>query len=167
MRALVTYYSRTGITHAVAESLAATLGADLEAIRDGKDRSGVIGFVTAGKEASLRQMPPIEAPEHDPAGYDLVVIGTPVWAGTMASPVRTWLSTYGPSLKTVAYFCTTGHTSREKTLNQMAALAGRPARASLGLLEKDVKKGRHADEVATFGKALQAPPEGDGVESEV
>jgi len=152
---LVTYYSRTGITARVAEDLAARLAADIEPVHDERQRQGVLGFLIAGKEATLKSMPAIAPAVHDPGGYGLVVIGTPVWAGTMASPVRTWLTRYGAQIQRAALFCTTARTSREQTLDAMAALCRGQVVARLGLLEKDVKRAAHGEAVAAFAEAIR------------
>ena len=56
---VVAYYSRTGGTRKVAEQLAAILDADLEEIREAKDRSGVLGLLSAamGLHAQTRSGP--------------------------------------------------------------------------------------------------------------
>ena len=83
MKALVVYYSRSGVTRKVAQALAAALGAEIEEIVDTKDRSGAGGWLKAGADASLKRLTAIQPMTKDPAGYDLVVIGTPVWGWTM------------------------------------------------------------------------------------
>ena len=45
MKVLVVYYSRTGNTKFVAEAIAQSLEADIEEIKDGKNRMGVFGFL--------------------------------------------------------------------------------------------------------------------------
>ena len=44
-KALIVFYSRTGNTKTVAEALRETFDADLQEIRDLKDRSGISGFI--------------------------------------------------------------------------------------------------------------------------
>ncbi len=79
-KALVVFFSRTGKVRRVAEAIAAELGADVEEIVDTRDRRGPFGLLSAARDAMLRRTARIEEPAHDPADYDLVVIGTPVWA---------------------------------------------------------------------------------------
>jgi flavodoxin len=148
MKSLVICYSRTGNTRKVAAAIAAALGADLEEIREPKDRSGALGFLGAGRDATFKRSTPIEALARDPAGYDLVVVGTPVWAFTMASPVRTFLLENAGKLKSVAFFCTAGGNGQERTFRQMEELAGKKPLAALTLLEKELK--------ADFGAKVKA-----------
>ena len=49
---VVVYYSRSGTVRRVAEQLAALLGADLEEIRETKDRAGFLGLISSGRTPS-------------------------------------------------------------------------------------------------------------------
>ena len=51
MKVLVAFYSRTGSTKLVAEAIAQALNADVEEIKDKKDRNGIFGFLKSGYEA--------------------------------------------------------------------------------------------------------------------
>src|SRR5512136_2440098 len=105
---LVVYYSRSGNTQRLCEDVAKELGADIEGIQDVKSRKGLFGWLRSGSEASRRKLPEIRPFGKDPAQYDLVVLGTPVWAGVMASPLRTWLNANKAKLKAVAFLTTSG-----------------------------------------------------------
>jgi len=153
MKTLVAYYSRTGNTRKLAQAVAAALGAELQEITEPKDRSGFWGYLLAGRDAALKRATPIQPFAADPAAYDLVVVGTPVWAFTMASPVRSFLEAAAGQLKAVAFFCTEGGNGHERTFRQMAALAGRKPAATLVLLEKELTADFGA-KVTEFAKAV-------------
>jgi flavodoxin len=153
MKALVVYYSRTGNTRKLAGALAAALDAELSAITEPSDRAGFWGYLRAGRDAVLKRATPIAPLAADPAAFDLVVVGTPVWGFTVASPVRSFLAANAAKLKAVAFFCTEGGSGHERTFREMARLAGRPPRATLVLLEKELG-GDFAAKVAAFAKAL-------------
>ncbi|WP_430650081.1 flavodoxin family protein, partial [Bradyrhizobium liaoningense] len=75
-RILVVYYSRTGTTRKVAQSLSAALSCDSEEITEAGSRKGIFGYLRSAVEAR-RQIPSrIAATVRDPSLYDLVVIGT-------------------------------------------------------------------------------------------
>ncbi len=153
-KVLVVYYSRTGTTRKVAEAIAELLGCELEEIIDTVDRSGAWGYLASGRDALKKRAAEIKAPQRDPGDYDLVVLGTPVWAWTMSSPMRGYLSQYAGRLPEVAFFCTTGGTGVKRTFRHMEAACGKPPRAVLGLRMKDVLKDRHTERLAQFAEEL-------------
>ena len=80
MKSLVVYYSRTGKTKFVAETIAAELGSDIEEIVDLKNREGKIGWMSATQNASRGKETQIAPTKKAPNDYDLLIIGTLVWA---------------------------------------------------------------------------------------
>jgi flavodoxin len=139
-KCLVAYYSRTGTTRQVAEAVAKELGADLEEIVDRKKRRGPMGFVIGGKDAATKKLTEIDEPRSDPASYALVVIGTPVWAGTMCPAVRTYITRVKDTLPDVAFILTTGGSGVSRTFADMAELCGKEPVAQMGLTAKQVRK---------------------------
>ncbi len=99
MNILVAYYSRSGTTSRVAQELATVLGADIEEIQDTVSRSGPLGYLRSGFQAFSKKLAVIRPFAHPCADYDVVVIGTPVWAGGMSSPVRTFMREYGSQIR--------------------------------------------------------------------
>ena len=105
---LCVYYSRTGNTEKLMQEIAADLNGELLKLDDGVDRSGLRGWLRSGMQAMSRRLPAVKPPETElPLSiYDLVIIGTPVWAGRCSSPVRSFLVEYGNELRRVAYVIT-------------------------------------------------------------
>ena len=157
---LVVYYSRSGNTQTIARQLARACKADLEPIVDASPRNQITGYVRSAYEAALHKPGAIQRAKHDPAKYDLVIIGTPVWCWNMASPVRTYLLRHRRQLRRVAYFCTYGGSGQEKVLGDMVQLCGRPALGTLALCDKDITTTRHRDALTRFAQGLKAgyPP---------
>jgi flavodoxin len=106
MKSLVVYYSRTGKTRWAAETIAATLCADLEEVVDLKKRGGPIGWIGGGKDATRKSLTEIAPAKRNPADYDLVVIGTPIWAWSPTPAIRTYLAQNDLAAKKVALFYT-------------------------------------------------------------
>jgi hypothetical protein len=79
-RIIVVFYSRSGTTRRIAEALSATLKCDLEEIIEPKPRTGFLGYMRSLLEASRKRPSTILPRKHEVSSYDLVVIGTPVWA---------------------------------------------------------------------------------------
>ena len=154
MQALVVYYSRTGYTKRVAETISSKLDSDIERIKDMKDRSGFIGYMRSGWEAFRKKTPIIKDPKHDPSDYDIVIIGTPVWAQGPSSPVLTYLHRFSDKFKKTAYFCTLGGSGAEKTMSKMERRAKRPE-AILSLTTKKVKDGDYQHEINRFIREIK------------
>ena len=138
-RILVAYYSRTGTVREVARRLATLLGADLEEIVDPTPRAGSIGFVRSAFEARRRRIPPIAPSSHDPADYELVVIGTPVWASSVSSPVRAYLRHHRGAIRAAAFFCTYGGSGSHQAFAQMQEESGLAPIARMVLRQDDVE----------------------------
>ena len=156
MKALVVYYSRTGHAAQVAEQLAKELGADTERLVDKTKRNGPLGWLRSGRDATREIPADIEEPKRDPAGYDLVVIGTSIWNHRMSTPVLAYLTRFSAKLPAVAFFITC-YGNYQQTLETMARLAGRAPNATLIVLDKELKRGEHAAKLREFVAKLGAP----------
>lgn len=132
---LCVYYSRTGKTEALLQELAESLGGcELVKLTDNVERTGVIGWVRSGLDAMARHVPPVEPPKTRlPLGdYDLVIIGTPVWAGRCSAPVRSFLLQYGEELRAAAWVITRSSDVRyEEVFQQMDLYVKQQRRAAL------------------------------------
>jgi len=154
IKVLVVFYSRTGTTKRVAEALTASLNCDSEEIIDAENRRGFFGFLKSGYEAAVKKCPPIKEVEKDPSLYDLVVIGTPVWDGTMASPVRTYLMKYKDRFKSVAFFCTMSG-SRSNVFAEMESVCEKKPQAQCMLQRAIVEQNKYADKLEQFVNTLK------------
>ena len=52
----------------------------------------------------MKKKPPLKPYTFDPAAYDLIILGAPVWAGSPAPPLKTLLSETAMSGKKIALF---------------------------------------------------------------
>jgi len=155
MRILVAYYSRTGFTRKAAHAIADTIGAEVEEITDGKDRSGALGYMKGGKDAMMKATTDIAGADRDPSDYDLVIIGTPVWAWNMTPAARTYIKAKRDGFKGVAFFCTYGG-SPGKTLEGMEALAGMKPVATLGLTSSEVATGGYGERLKEYVRKIKS-----------
>lgn len=137
-KTLIVYHSRTGYTRRVARDLAGRLGADLEEIRIVQPMHGPIGYALCAIEAIAGLAPALRPPKKDAAAYDLVVVGTPVWFWSLASPVRSWLERFGRRGKRFAFFCTMGGSGAGRVFAVMKELTGGEPVASLALTDAEV-----------------------------
>jgi len=143
MKCLVVYYTRTGNTKKVAELICEKLGGILQPIISRKNFRGPWGFLYAGILSKTKKLPEIEPIEKDMKVYDLVVVGTPVWASTMAAPIRTFLFRYKDDIKRAAFFVTMGGTGEGKTFEDMEQVVGLPPVKTLTLRSREIKKEKY------------------------
>lgn len=153
MKTLVVYYSRTGTTKKIGESISSILKCDSEEIFDTKDRMGVIGYMQAGKDAMFKKLTKLKSIQKNPEGYDLVIIGTPVWGFTVSTPIRTYITKN--KFKNVAFFCTQGGRGAEKAFSEMEGLAGKKPKALLVLRTKEVLDEKYSDKVKNFVEKIK------------
>lgn len=139
MKTLVVYYSRSGSTQRVAQTLAKNLSADMEEIIDLTPRSGAAGWLRAGRDATLKRETPIQGLTKLPDDYELVIVGTPVWAFNVTPAIRTFLREYGPRCRRVAFFCVMGGSGNIRTFRTMTELAGKQPLATLAMREDQAR----------------------------
>ncbi len=158
MRAVVVYYSRTGWTRRVAEEVASRLGCEVEAVAPRRSFKGILGYLRAGRTAMKGIPVELEPLARDLGGYDLVVVGTPVWGGTVSSVIRTVLVQNAARLGRVAFLVTSGGPKTEKTLRALQDLCGKAPVATLCLRSREVKRGGYGPAVEAFVARLSGTP---------
>ncbi len=150
MHALVVFYSRTGNTRKVGDEIARELHCDSEELADTVDRSDPIGWLKSGREGMSKALTKLKPIGKDPAGYDLVIVGTPIWARDVSSPVRTYLAENKDKLRKVAFFCTEGNQGDEAAFKSMEEQCGKTPAGKLTVMAKDIARGNYVDEVKKF-----------------
>jgi len=156
MKSLIVYYSRTGTTKKVADKLADKLKADKEEIIDLKNRKGAVGYIIGGKDAMTKKLTKINELKKNPENYDLLIIGTPVWAFTMAPAIRTFLIKIKDYNKKIALFFTAGSSGMKKTLTQMKELLPKSKlTATLALTTSEVVNKGYDKKLDIFIKNLK------------
>ncbi|MGD9496520.1 MAG: flavodoxin family protein [Armatimonadota bacterium] len=146
MRVLVVYYSCSGMTKRACEAIAASLAAAgheavTEELIDRTERGGMLGFVRGGRDAMRRRSTEIEPVQADPTAFDLVVIGTPVWAATCTPAVRVFCEQFAGKLPRVAFVATMGGRGEAGAYAAMRECCGAAPVATLTLIDKAIKSG--------------------------
>ena len=128
-RALVAYFSASGVTAKLAERLATATGADLFEIKpeqpytpadlDWRDKTSR-STLEMNDRASR---PAIATRVADMAQYDVVFVGFPVWWYREPSIIDTFMEAYDFAGKTVIPFATSGGSGIGPSGENMAALA--------------------------------------------
>lgn len=152
-RTLVVYYSRSGTTAHVGHALARRLDTDEVVIQDQRAHGRVSAW-RAALDRLLNTLPPIAPIAAPLENYDLIVLGTPVWGGRAAAPVRRFLKDYGPNLSAVAFFCTMGGSGAASTFEDMQARLGKPPRASCSFDAKALDNGSYLGALDHFAMQL-------------
>ena len=94
MRILTVFYSLEGNCRALAEVIREAVGGDIEALRPVMEipREGFRRFLIGGKMALLGRSHPNLPLAVKITDFDLVFVGTPVWAWRMSPPIRRFLT---------------------------------------------------------------------------
>lgn len=103
MKILIAYFSKTGNTKRVAIDLAKKLNAETDEIIDLQERQ----FLNKGRDAAKGLLTKIKTTKN-PSDYDLVIIGSPVWAFNSTPATRTYITNFKNEFKKVAIFTTSG-----------------------------------------------------------
>ena len=133
MKYAVIYFSWSGNTRFAAETVARKAGADLFEIKAETPYSSNYGKCCdeAKPECYGKKLRPIKTIAGlDLAKYDVVFVGTPNWWGTMAPPVRTWVTQSRDALKgkTVSLFQTHGGGGMQRVGKEFAEIIGETAK---------------------------------------
>ncbi|MDP3143343.1 MAG: flavodoxin [Candidatus Omnitrophota bacterium] len=124
MKSIIIYYSYSGNTKKVAEILAEHLkqNGEVETIElKALDESS--NFFKQGNRALKKVRAQIADTKFDLAQYDLICLGTPVWAFGPAPAMNAYLDKCsGLGNKEVVLFCTVGGTGIDRCLNYMQGI---------------------------------------------
>jgi flavodoxin len=119
----VIYYSFDGNCALVAEAVKSRLNADVFAIKtaDEKKRTGLAKYIWGGRQVFKHVKPELKPLSVDIGAYDLIILGAPVWAGSPAPAMVSFLSRTPFSGKKTAVFCCHGG-GKGKALDKFKAL---------------------------------------------
>jgi len=137
MKCLVVYYSLEGSTRLIANAIAAEVRGDVQELVPVAEipSKGFMRFVWGGKQVMLRRKPELKPLTKNVADYDMIFIGTPVWAFTFAPAVRSFLESGGLKDKSVALFCCFGGSEGGTFRNLRKTLPGSRIIGQIGFRE--------------------------------
>ncbi|MCH5229799.1 MAG: hypothetical protein J1F12_07405 [Muribaculaceae bacterium] len=176
-KSLVLFYSQTGATKEVAEEIQKQTGADIDSIVPvesyGYDYDATIQRWLKEKEDSVKvAIKPLTRNIND---YDTIYLGYPIWGGTYASPVATFIEDNSLEGKTVITFASFGSGGIETSTSEVAKnvakanviegygvrnalIAKSPAEIQRWLIEKGYKKGE-IEKLPEYGPMEPVTPE--------
>ena len=126
---LVAYFSATGNTEEIAQHLQTILGASLYEIIPAKPYSDDdLDYNASDCRASQEQNDPSVRPAIDGSvenmdGYDVILLGYPIWWGEAPRIISTFLESYDFTGKTIVPFCTSGSSSIGGNAEHLTVLA--------------------------------------------
>ncbi len=97
-KGIIVYVSRTGHSRELADLLGQQTSFPVIEIKDLVNRSGIIGWLRSGAQASKKMATPIEDPHADLSSVETVVLVQPIWASSVVPPLRTWLQAHRDEL---------------------------------------------------------------------
>jgi len=109
MKILVVFYSLTGNTKEIANAIADAVGAEqLEIKTKRRIDKGFMRYFWGGRQVMLKETPGLLPFEKDVESYDLIFLGTPVWAGNFTPAARSFVEQAKLQKKKIALFATHG-----------------------------------------------------------
>ena len=118
MKTAIVYYSMHGNVRYVAEKVAKELGADLIELKPVKayPDKGAMQFIWGGSAVTFKKKPDLEPYSFNASEYDLVIIGTPVWASNFTPPLRTFFEDNDLTGKKIAVIATSAGGNSSKCI---------------------------------------------------
>lgn len=149
-RKLVAYFSASGVTAKVAETLSETIGADLFAIEPKVPYTKAdLDWMDKNSRSTLEMKDPTSRPEiarvrDNMEEYDTVFVGFPIWWYVAPTIINTFLESYDMTGKTIIPFATSGGSGMGKTNEKLMPsckgaklLDGKVLKANSGTKELD------------------------------
>ncbi len=122
MKSIVVFYSLDGHTRLIADIIAKEVGGDtfeLKTVKPSAGKSGFSKFFLGGMRASLNQKPTLKNPLPDLKSYELIFIGTPVWASTNVPAINTFIAGSDLTGKKVMLFSSSGGGDAAKCFSKL------------------------------------------------
>ncbi len=104
--ALIVYYSRTGKSKVVCDTIMRNYCVDTLEIKDLKDRSGAWGFMGAAFDNAFGRYTDIEPKHPGLTKYSLIILVSPIWNWKLSAPIRTFLKDNSLKNKKLVVFTT-------------------------------------------------------------
>ena len=121
MKSIVVYFSMDGNSQYVAEKIQKYIGAEtlrLEPIK-AYPKGNASKYFWGGKSVVFGEQPQLVPYNFAPADYDVIIIGTPVWAGSFTPPIKTFIRDNDLSKKKIALYACNSGGSAEKCFDKL------------------------------------------------
>lgn len=154
---LVAYFSQTGHTRTLANQIHDQAGGDLFEIVPEKAYTSDYNALTsqAQQEKNENYKPTLKTKVENMASYNVIFVGSPIWWGTISSPVRTFLSEYDFSGKTIIPFDTNGGSGLGTIVEDIKKLCPKATVQENGLAVRDSDVDNAKNTVAEWLKKIE------------
>ncbi len=157
MKKAVVFYSLSGNTQAAAKEIAEGIGANLIELKLVKpfptEKSKQLAL--GGMQAMFGMKPAIQELSKNIKEYDVLILGTPIWAGTIAAPVHSFLNKYQVLDKIVAVFTFSGGGDNKRCIAKLSKRLPR-LKVEVALANRDSDLAIHnADKIHHFIKEVE------------
>lgn len=142
MKTIVVYFSLEGNSQYVAKKISECIGSDTLKLEPVKDypKGTVSKFLCGGKSVLFGEAPKLIKYKFSAIEYDAIIIGTPIWAGNFAPPIKTFLKENNLSNKKIALYACYGGSGADKCFNNIKKeLTNCNVVATLGLVNPKSK----------------------------
>lgn len=154
---LVVAYSWTGTCSRLAKLLSHQQpGWQLGKIVLEQPRKGRAGYWRCVFDSVLRRRPAIRYEGPSPRQFDAVVLVSPIWAFSLAGPMRSFVTTRRDHLPDVAVISVMGGAGAANAVHEVERLIGRSAVMSAAFTMQEVREGAAGTRLRTFGDALRS-----------
>lgn len=123
MKNLIVYYSYTGMTEKVAQTIAKELNASVAKIEDVERPSKLKAYISGAFAARKGKSWPIKPITIDLASYDRIFIGAPIWWGRCAPEINSFFDQVNLTGKSVVVFVTMGGSSPDEAIKALTVKA--------------------------------------------
>ena len=155
-RKLVAYFSASGVTAKLAETLSEAIGADLYAIEPEVPYTKAdLNWMNQNSRSSVEMKDPASRPaiagkRDNMDEYDTIFVGFPIWWYVAPTIINTFLESYDFAGKTIIPFATSGGSGMGKTNEKL-----QPSCPGAKLMEGRVwKKNTKGNELAAWAEEL-------------
>ena len=155
-RKLVAYFSASGVTAKLAETLSEAIGADLYAIEPEVPYTKAdLNWMNQNSRSSVEMKDPASRPaiagkRDNMDEYDTIFVGFPIWWYAAPTIINTFLESYDFAGKTIIPFATSGGSGMGKTNEKLL-----PSCPGAKLMDGRVwEKNARADELAAWAEGL-------------
>jgi len=160
MKNLVIFYSLEGNTAFVAEAISEAIDAEILELKPKKDLNpkSFTRFIIAGMQMIFKIKPALMEFDKNIESYDILFIGTPVWAANFTPSLRTLFSKVNIENKKIALFCCYGDNPGKTFKSLKKQLMGNVFLGEIGfkdpIKQNEAKKKELQKEISDWAKKI-------------